>query len=178
MNERNYPSDLTNEEFGCIKDLIPKAKSGGRRRTLNMREVLDAIFFITKGGVQWRMLPINFPKWKSVYDYFRQWRINGVWQRIHDTLRALVREKEGRHKHPTAGCLDSQSVKTTEVADDVRGYDAGKKVKGRARAFISRYGGFNVGNSRPRRHRFQTKPEQEKFSKECVGCAKNCEKYG
>ena len=100
---KNYPSDLTNEEFDCIKDLIPPPKPGGRPRELCMREVLNAIFYVTKGGGQWRMVPIHFPKWKSVYDYFRQWRISGGWKRIHDTLRAKVREKEGRHKHPTGG---------------------------------------------------------------------------
>ena len=116
MNEKLYPSDLTNEEWDYIKDLIPAAKPGGRPRTLSMREVLNAIFYVTKGGIQWRYLPKEFPNWKSVYDYFRQWKLQGLWVRIHDTLRAKVRAKQGRHKHPTAGCLDSQSVKTTAVS--------------------------------------------------------------
>ena len=77
-----------------------------------MRAVLNAIFYVTKGGIQWRMLPTNFPKWQSVYHYLRAWKRQGVWVRIHDTLRARV-GKKGEDKHPTAGCLDSQSVKTT-----------------------------------------------------------------
>jgi putative transposase len=133
MNETIYPSDLTDEEWEWIKDLIPAAKRGGRPRTLCMRAVLNAIFYVTKGGIQWRMLPVNFPKWQSVYHYLRAWKLTGVWVRIHDTLRARVREHEERHKHPTAGCLESQSVKTTEVGGAGRGFDHGKKVKGRKR---------------------------------------------
>ena len=97
--------------------------------------VINAILFLVVGGIQWRMLPREYPKWQSVYYYFRIWRDDGTWQRIHDTLRAEVRRREGRHKHPTAGCLDSQSVKTIGVAGR-RGYDSGKKIKGRKRHIL------------------------------------------
>ncbi len=133
---KTYPSDLTNEEFDYIKNLIPPAKSGGRRRELDIRAVLNALFYLTKGGIQWRMLPQDFPNWKSVYNYFRQWKVDGTWIRIHDALRAKVREQEKRHKHPTGGCLDSQSVKTTEVGTQETGFDSGKKVKGRKRHLL------------------------------------------
>lgn len=133
MNEKTYPSDLTDEEWEWIKELLPAAKRGGRPRTLCTRAVLKAIFYVTKGGIQWRMLPTNFPQWPSVYHYLRAWKRQGVWGRIHATLRARVRAKEERHKHPTAGCLDRQSVTTTEVGGAERGCDNGKKVKGRTR---------------------------------------------
>jgi len=100
-----------------------------------MRLVVNAILYVSVGGIQWRMLPKEYPKWQSVYTYFRQWREDGTWQRLHDTLRAQVRRQAGRHKHPTAGCLDSQSVKTPAVTG-IRGYDAGKQVKGRKRHLL------------------------------------------
>lgn len=135
MKTQTYPTDLTDRQWDCIKDLIPAAKPGGRPRSLDMRAVLNAILYVVVSGCQWRMLPKDYPTWKSVYDYFRIWRNDGTWQRIHDTLRAAVRRKAGRHKHPTAGCLDSQSVKTTQIPG-VRGYDMGKNVNGRKRHIL------------------------------------------
>jgi putative transposase len=132
MNKQSYPTDLIDRQWQCISPLIPAAKPGGRPRTLDMRDVINAMLYIVVTGCQWRMLPHEYPKWQSVYAYFKQWRDDGTWQRIHDTLRAEVRRRAGRHKHPTAGCLDSQSVKTTPVAG-VRGFDSGKLVKGRKR---------------------------------------------
>lgn len=111
MSYQLYPSDLTDTQWQYIKDLIPAAKSGGRPRSLDMRLVVNAILYVVVGGLQWRMLPREYPKWQSVYHYFRRWRDSGDWQRMHAPLRAKVRQQAGRHNHPTAGCLDSQTVK-------------------------------------------------------------------
>ena len=130
-----YPSDLTDSQWNLIKDFFPAPAQTGRPRENQFRAVVNGILYITKTGVPWRYLPKEYPVWGTVYDYFRQWRLNGLWKRIHDTLRAAYRVKKGRHKHATAGSLDSQSVKTTSVAG-VRGFDAGKKINGRKRHIL------------------------------------------
>ena len=134
-NQQIYPTDMTDSQWNHIRELIPPAKPGGRPRTLDMRMIVNAIFYIVTTGAQWRMLPKEYPQWQSVYAYFRQWKMNQMWQRIHDTLRANTRQKAERHKHPTAGCLDSQSIKTSSVPG-LRGYDAGKHVMGRKRHIL------------------------------------------
>lgn len=114
-SQQIYPTDMTDSQWNHIRELIPLAKPGGRPRTVDMRMIVNAVFYIVTTGAQWRMLPKEYPKWQSVDAYFRQWKMNRIWQRIHDTLRARTRQKAERHKHPTAGCLDSQSVKTSSV---------------------------------------------------------------
>src|ERR1051326_1183237 len=135
MPNKNYPSDLTDSQWEHIKELLPVAKRHRRPRELEMRQVVNAILYVVVGVIQWRMLPKDFPKWQSVYYYFRQWRKAHQWQRLHDTVRAEVRRAARRHKHPTAGCLDSQSVKTTQISG-VRGFDAAKNIKGRKRHLL------------------------------------------
>ncbi len=138
MLNQIYPTDLTDGQWEHIKDLLPPAMSRGRPRELEMRRVVNAIFYLVTGGIQWRLLPREYPRWQSVYYYFRRWRRDGTWRRLHDTLRARTRRGAGRHKHPTAGCLDSQSVKTTaEAAPETRGSDANKRVTGRKRHVLT-----------------------------------------
>lgn len=133
---------MTDSQWDIIQKMIPPAKSGGRPRSLEMRQVINAMLYIVVGGIQWRMLPKEYPKWQSVYYYFKIWRDDGTWQRIHDTLRAKVRRKKGRHKQPTAGSLDSQSVKTGTTPQGVRGFDGGKLITGRKRHILVDTCGF------------------------------------
>ena len=136
MSNQLYPSDVTDREWEIIAPLVPVAKTGGRRRATDMRQVLDGIFYVDRGGIAWRYLPREYPPWQTVYGYFRAWRLDGTWERMHDALRSAVRTREERASQPTAAIMDSQSVKTTNQGGPDRGYDAGKKVKGRKRHIL------------------------------------------
>ena len=114
MNRTAYPSDLSEAQWAYLVPLIPPAKPGGRKRTVNIREVVNAIFYLTKTGCQWRALPHDLPNWSTVHTYYRNWRRTGVWERIHDALREQVRVQESREATPSAAIIDRQSVKTTE----------------------------------------------------------------
>ena len=115
MSERHpYPNDLTSQEWQILEPLVPPIKSGGRPAKHTRREIVNAILYALRTGCQWRMLPHDLPPWRTVYIYFRNWRLDGTWQRIHDALRRQLREAEGRHPEASAAILDSQSVKTTE----------------------------------------------------------------
>ena len=106
MSYQLYPSDLTDREWEYIKEMIPPPKPGGRDRKTDMRQVVNAIFYISRTGGAWRYLPREYPPWQTVYGYFRRWRIDGAWEHIHHRLRADVREKEGRSSQPSAAVLD------------------------------------------------------------------------
>jgi putative transposase len=114
MQRRDYPSDLTDAEWRIVEPLIPPAKEGGRPRTTDMREVMNAMLYVDRTGCQWRALPHDFPPWSTIWNYFRTWRNDGTWQRMHTALHEQVRKSVGRESTPSAAIIDSQSVKTSQ----------------------------------------------------------------
>ena len=114
MKRKPYDTDVSDEEWAIIEPHIPPAKHGGRHRKHDMQEIINALFYLNRSGCAWRLLPHDFPPWKTVYDYFRKWRITNTWKWICQQLRQEVRIAEGRDPEPSALIIDSQSVKTTE----------------------------------------------------------------
>lgn len=131
--ELSYPTDLNDEQWELLLPLLPSAKPRGRRRSVDLRAIVNAIFYMVVAGCAWRMLPKDLPNWKTVYHYFRAWRLDGTWERIHTRLVQWERVLQGHQAAPSAASLDSQSVKTANPAAIEVGFDGGKKIKGRKR---------------------------------------------
>lgn len=140
--KRRYTSELSDEAWALLRELLPLKQAGaGRPIRIDMRQAVNAMLYVLKTGCQWANLPREFPPYQSVYYHFRKWCLSGLWERINRALVLLARRAAGRFSYPSAGIIDSQSVKTTEVGG-VRGYDGGKKVKGRKRTILVDTQGF------------------------------------
>ena len=135
---RRYPSDTSDEQWAIIEPLLPPVRTGGRPEKHPRRAIVDAILYVVRTGCAWRQLPADFPPWQTVYWYFNQWEQASVTEKILPAVRDQLRVQEGRNPEPSAGLIDSQSVKGADtVGRDTRGYDAGKKINGRKRFIVT-----------------------------------------
>jgi putative transposase len=148
-SRKPYSSDLSDAQWAILGPLLPPPVPAGKPRTTDLREVLNAIFYVLTSGCAWHALPHDFPPEGTVRDYFHRWRRSGLWEQIHDTLRRQVRQQVGKEPEPSAGSIDSQTVKATRTSG-TRGYDAGKKNQRSQTTYLGGHNGLALGGHRPR----------------------------